>query len=262
MQAQTPLSKEEAVKTLQGIVQGYLDKSPRRSIASLARDSRVGETSLRRLMNDGVLPINDNIVKIVATIKDAVTNRDLVANQDQSVVDLIQYALPYKMFDFIKDYAIVSASVEESLGSSTKKLIFAKASAGAGISKSEIKDDFGRLGLVAAEELSSSGLLIDLGDSFKVAPEYGMHTLSLAATKDLLAAAVKAYYKPETQTNYGFAVYESVTSKTYGEIMGIYEDAFKRVVELVKQNPGDVPVFAGGFMDTMTTSNFFEKKEV
>lgn len=260
MQTNISFGKVEAVKSLQDLVNKWMDLSPARSVAALARSSSVSDSSLRRLMNDNVLPSNENVGKIMHYLLGATKNRDLVENNDQTVVDLVKFVMPFKAFEAVKDYSVIAPSVEEALDSSTKQLIFAKASVGKGIMKQEILEDFGKLGIKASEDLLKKGLLISSGEVFTVTPECSKHSISLEMTKEILSLAIQTYYKPETDTNFVHATYDSVSKQGYGQIMDVYMKAYNDILSIIKEQPGNVPVIAGGFIDTMTTSDFFEKK--
>lgn len=249
-------SKDEVVKRLQDEVSNWLNARPSRTKSSLAREARSSEACVRRLMNDSVLPNAANFTKILATVR-KVSKANELANGTDALSQFIATNLPYVNYERPVETKLWT-SFAEKLDNSIKKLIFVKVSTVKKMSAEEIKEEFGGFGLAQAAKLASDGLLLFADDNFEIEPEFAENAVyDSASIKEILDGALTTYFKPQFNTNLVFYETSMVSNQGYGLVMDAVEALQKEILNIAAKHPGNVPLFAGAFMDTMTTHSVF-----
>lgn len=244
-------NKDQAVESLQRLAMNWIAADQKRTKTSLARAAEISESCVRRLLNDGILPSNENLFKLAAVLNPK--TKSTAKNEIDS--PNIEFTLPYLAFQENNDI-IPWTELASKLDSQVKKMIFAKAST-AGFSVDELKADFGQLGINSAHELIREGLMNLENEVFSVRAEVQNVFFDSYSTKEIMTLSADMYYKPACNINYSMLVFEGVSKEGYAKVMDILEDAHQRVTEVTKGHKGAIPLIVTGFMDSMTTESVF-----
>jgi hypothetical protein len=245
-------SKEEAITALQSLIQAWLDEKPKRNRLSLARETGVSETTIRRVMNDSVLPSGNNILKIVSYIKGVNTNKEILKSGGPILAKTIETLAPTITFESFENRYNLPYHLEQHLNSPTKRLLFSKASTLGRLNEDSIVHEFGHIGLMDVKELVSAGVLDLVENEYRMTKQMQTCSVSVNTLKDLMVETTRAYYNTESDYNYLFYVSAGVSSEAYINIMEVLKDAHQKISLLVENNPGDIPVFANAAMDKMS----------
>lgn len=253
-----PYNYDDAVDALKVMINDWISLDSKRSKTSLARASDVSEATIRRIVNDGILPLPHNICKIVSFIKGISTNHDLIEKSGDALAPVLSFHLPYLAFEASKEYSRLSIDAEQALNSPTKRLIFTKSGAcNDGVLADQIISEFGKYGIKEANELVSLKLLKFLDNRYFVSDEFRDFSMSPELSKLTILEMVKLYFKEHFETNYSFNVTDGVSLSGYNSVMDVMQEAHERISKIVKENPGKYPLFVTGVMDTLTVDNAF-----
>lgn len=256
----TPYNYDDAVVALKVMINDWISFDEKRSKSSLARNANISESTIRRIMNDGVLPQPHNICKIVSFIKGVSTNRDLLEKSGPSLEKVISFHLPYKAFVETKEYVSLE-KIENSLASADLKLIFIRSSMGNGVTKEEIQDAYGTRGLKALQKLIDLDLVHRSDDNFYICrKDLKKNTFSTSAYKEISKSLIENFYRENADTNYMFVECDSVSISGFGDVMDILKKAHLDIRKKIDENPGDIPLFATSVMDKMTTLDLFNEE--
>lgn len=251
-------SREKAISELKALVLDWLSGKSDRSIASMARGAKVSEACVRRILNDNSMPITENLQKILSFLNSGGTHKQILGSLGEDLRKHIKFELSYLKFEEVQDY-VSMVDKESFLPDFVHQAIFERSSISKGISFDEIKNMFGAYGETAAMNLVTAKLAHAVDGQLVCVPELKNHSWSISTYKQFLSDAIKNFYKTTSDVNYIFNVNEGVSETGYSKVMDVIEVAHKNISSLVKDNPGEIPLSVGGFMDTMTYQNIFVK---
>ncbi len=254
------LNPEQAVKQLADRIESWLNQRPDRSKSSLARGAGVSESCIRRVMNDGSLPTAGNILKIMKFITKFASNKEILDHSEPELKQLLTFNLPYTNFASANEHINLPEVAESALNSTVKRLIFIKVGALGTLSASEIQNEFGLLGMTEAKQMVADSLLLLTGEVYAISEKFRNYAVSAQFSKKLVIETVEHYFKADTDTNYSFNVTDGVSTKGYNRVMDVMIEAHAKISNIIKEEPGNVPVFAQATMDTLTSQSFFNKE--
>lgn len=259
MKTANQYSKEEASQGLRDVVEQWLKDKPNRNISQLARNCEVSESCIRRILTNNSFPAFENVQKIINFLQAGKTHQQALSSLPNALSDQLKFQLTYLNFEELKNYTPMGEK-EALLTDFAHKAIFERSCIQNGISLEEIKKMFGQKGETAVQQLIEAGL-VEFKNGFYVSkPEYKDHSFSQHFYKTYLSDTIREFYKSDSQVNYIYNMTDGVSTKGYAKIMDILEATSHEIQRAVKEFPGDVPVSAGVFMDTMTYENVFSKK--
>ena len=251
--------KYKLITEVQEILSHWQKEKPEtRTIAHLARETGVSESSIRRLQNGGVKIADDSIYKLLSFISGEYKYKEFLSYFGQRI-EVQNW--------FTRNYAFMahSASIQEYKPSPVSSVIatnpimfsvYMLISSVENMTAKGIMEQFGLRGEIELENLLSKGLVILDGSSLKVKDK------NIKITKDetisLLPDLTKMYLKRDHEYNYRSLEIEGVDKDGYLEICTIYEKFLGDVSDVFKNRPGEIPVIVAGFFDSFTTHPYFE----
>lgn len=251
-------SKINAAADLYVLVNSWLEEKPNRNISILSRVSGVSETSIRRIMNNKTFPTNDNLMKVLTAIFDEVRHKDILEKLPLSLSQYIKFNLPFFTFEG-HDTRTNAYSLDNILSNSEMELIFIRCSISSGLKKTDMTEEFGTRGLNAVNELISLGLLSE--DNGLLFSKHNNSTISTALSKRVAISCLTKFYREYAETNRFFAEFDSVSILGYGKVMDVIGEANKNILKIMRENPGNIPIVASGFVDKFTQKNVFNEEE-
>jgi hypothetical protein len=252
--------KDTATQSLKKMIEDWLAENPKRKIATLINKSGVSKSSVRRVVNEDTLPSPINLYKILLIL----LNPEKKFLEISGIPDVFKvYFENTQLLNTFKEAKkfILLGDIENYLQDSTSLLIFSRASLGNGVSLVEIKDLFGKVGESKLQSLVTNKVVFIENDFAKVFDEHKNFALSSDLTKNFFVNSAEVFYKTNTKYNFVFSRSESVSIKGYCKVMDVLEKAMLDINHVLLENPGDIPFFTGGIMDTMTSDDIFSKKE-
>ncbi len=252
-------SKENATLSLQKMITGWLAENGTRNVSSLARGSGVSEACVRRIMTNNSLPTTINLHKLITFINGEGTHQQILSSLSDDLQKHLTFELSYLQFEEVQKYYTMDQK-EKLLPDFAHQVIFERSSMGSGISLEEVKELFGAYGETVINSLIKSELVQNKDGQLVALEKYKNHSWSTEFAIHFLSDSIKTFYKTDCKVNYLFNINESVSKTGYSKVMDILELAHKNISHIINENPGNVPLTMGGFMDTMTSKNFFEKE--
>lgn len=254
-------SRNGAVEALQSIINEWLSQDTSRNLAVLSRVSGVSETSIRRIFASSSILSPQNTHKLLFFLKNGKTHKQVFESIPSDLANYLKFQLSFLQFEELNDY-VELGPLEKNLPDYTHQLIFERSSISKGINLDEVKELFGLVGLKAVENLQSADMVSVNADRFVIAnPSIKNHTPSIEIIKNLLSQNIRQFYKTDSEYNYIFCVHDGVSLEGYCDVMDILSNAYKQIQIIVKKKAGDIPISAGGFMDTLTSENILVRKE-
>lgn len=252
-------SKENATLSLQKMISGWLAENGTRNVSSLARGAGVSEACVRRIMTNNSLPTTINLHKLITFINGEGTHQQILSSLPDDLQKHLTFELSYLQFEEVQKYFAMDQK-EKLLPDFAHQVIFERSSMGPGISITEVKELFGSYGETVVNNLIKSELVQNKDGQVVVIEKYKFHSWSNELYKSFLSDSIKTFYKSEFKTNYLYTINESISIAGYSKIMDILELAHKNISHIINENPGNIPLTTGGFMDTMTSKNLFDKE--
>ena len=253
-------NKESAKTALKVLIEEWVNAKPSRSPTSFARKAGLSETCVRRILNGDSLPMAENILRAVATATgEEKINGDVLSSLPKDLSEYLRQNLSFLSFE--QSHSIVPlGNIESFLNDSISRFLFVRSGIGEGISIDEINHSFGELGIKHLDRLVQNGILCQKNGQVTTSTKKD-YAFSVGFTKELLSESILSFFKDKSQTNIIFSVNESVSKEGYCEIMDVIEKANTEIIKICLSKPGNIPMTTGGFLDTMTAGDFFEKKE-
>lgn len=253
-------SKENATLSLQKMITGWLAENGTRNVSSLARGSGVSEACVRRIMTNNSLPTTINLHKLITFINGEGTHQQILSSLPDDLQKHLTFELSYLQFEEVQKYYAMDQK-EKLLPDFAHQVIFERSSMGSGISLEEVKELFGAYGETVVNSLIKSELVQNKDGQVVVIEKYKFHSWSNELYKSFLSDSIKTFYKSENKINFIFNINENVSKNGYSNVMDVIESTYKHIQKIVNENPGDIPMTTGGFMDTMTSKSLFEKED-
>lgn len=261
METAITFEKTKLVSEIQEVLNSWLSEKPEvRSVASLARATGVADSSIRRLLNNGIKIQEDSIFKLLAHIFEIQSFDGISAALEKKPEALKWFERHFsylKKAPALQEYKFSNIESEITLNQIAFS-VFALASTNlAEITDSYIKDQFGIRGEIEMEDLIQKGVLklsngkltvLD-GTKIKIDKEQAIN---------LMPDLTRTYLKKDSIHNYRVLEVEAVSQKGFGDLMDLYAKFVNDTLEIVRSNPGTVPVIVSGFVDTFTTQPYFE----
>ncbi|MFN3453767.1 MAG: hypothetical protein ACK41T_02330 [Pseudobdellovibrio sp.] len=252
-------SKENAVESLQKLINSWLEENPNRSVAMLAKNSNVGENCIRRILNSNSMPTTANLHKILSFLNPNSTNMMIKNRLAKDLSQHLAFTLSYLFFEEFNNFKPMLEK-ESILKDFPHQFIFERSSIASGITIAEIISLFGSYGSTVVDNLVKNELVTVSDDIVVCQPEYKLHSWSVELYKSFSANVISNFYKTNSSINYLYNVNEGVSVAGYSKVMDILEAASKQITKTIQENAGDIPLSTVCFMDTMTNINLFESK--
>lgn len=252
-------SRNQACIELKGLISNWLSEKQNRNISTFAREAGVSENCIRRILNNNSIPVAENLFKIIVFLNGNKKNSLLISSLPTDLKNLITFELSFLNFEEMSDYSVFT-DLEKVLIDFPHQIIFERSSMGKGIDKTEVIDMFGSYGETIINNLQKYNLIQVTDEKIVCIENYKHHSLSTSYYKNLSAQFIQNHYKLESSINYLFFQNESVSINGYAKLMDVLEDASKKAMAVIKENPGEVPVALVNCLDTLSKKDYFTKK--
>lgn len=244
---------------LKQLIEGWISKQPTRSIAALSRLSGVGESTIRRLKNDDILPSETNTIKILMAISNQKSILKAMTHYEQNAPEISEYLKSHFLIlteSFFHKSTTVADS-EEFLGDYNTYLVFKMASGHGGISRKHLIDLLGIRANSAIQKLLELSLISeDNGNLTTVATSF---STSLELAKNHAIKNIENFYKPNSVYNSFCNISDNVSIDGFGDVIEIMQKTRDTILEVMQQKPGNIPIMTVMVTDTMTANNVFER---
>lgn len=241
------------------LVEKWISQQPSRSVAALSRLSGVGESSIRRLKNDGVLPTETNTMKILMAIADQKSILKALTHFEQTAPVISEYLksnFPMITESFFHEATAVT-DAGEFMSDYNSYLVFKMASAHGGVSRKSLMDLIGIRAHSAIQQLLELSLISEADGVLTAVAKSFSTTLEIA--KQHAIKNIDNFYKPSSIHNSFCNISENVSFEGIGDIIELVHETRAKVLQIMKSKPGSIPVMTVMVVDTMTATNFFEK---
>lgn len=247
---------------ISNLIRDWIKNNPLSNISDFSRKSGVAESSIRRIFtNDDTGSISiENLIKICITLS---------GNNKLSSLHLnFSDPLKSKILEFTKLFSHDEAHLkydrettsETELNNSLEDfhtyLVYKRISHEDGVSKENIAQWYGEIGLNCLDSLIQKELVLQSNGVLLV--KYPYFSLPLSLVKNHAGKLIDLFYKPETQYNLMSSMSGSVNVDGYGDIIDILSEAKLKIEKVFELKKGNIPTIAIGFADTMTSKLVFK----
>lgn len=250
---------EQITNHVNSLLDSWIGQKPNRSVSSLSRASGVGESTIRRLKNNSVLPSKDNLIKIIVTLsgEDSLLLAYSKLKQiDSPLVEMIEKEYPYLVNT---EQDLKSYQKNSSPQNYLSQMICILAQLKNDFSESELLLVFGARAKASLQELISLNLIQIIDGKIKYT---GRSDLLIGSDVEILPDLYRDFFKKTTQYNFQRIEMFSVSAQGYGEIMDVLLEASTKIAKIKNSKKGNIPMFVATLMDTLEAECPFQKKEV
>lgn len=259
MEKEVTVEKTKLVEEIQDVLNSWLnEKSDVRSVASLSRTTGVADSSIRRLLNNGIKIQEDSIFKLLTHIFEVQSFDGISAALEEKPEMLKWFERHFsymKKAPAIQDYK--PSSIADEISSDPIQFsVYMQISSVSGLSQSYIKDQFGIRGEIELEKLIQKGMVIVEEDLLYPKEQKIKYTKEQVI--NLLPEITRMYLKKDSIFNARALEIEGVSKDGFGDLMDLFAKFLNDVHTIYKMKPGNIPAVFAGFVDTLTTQPYFE----
>lgn len=250
------MAREESPMTLteqlKDVVENYFSRYPHVSINSLAMKSGVGATTLRRIVNQSIKgePAPHTVLNLASALSNEKQLTSLIKNFDGPIGQLLEKTFaPYLEVD---SSHVMKNDINEELKDWVKYAIYKLSANRKGVSRIQVSELFGKLGLDRLDELIENKFLEE-EQSISHANEKNF-SLDVSIAAGHLSELVR-FYKP-TEVSKGnnifYTLSETLNEEGIQKIKEIQKEAVKKIFEVMNENEfaGEIPYFSLNLADT------------
>ena len=242
---------------LKDIIEVYFDAYPNTSINGLAKKSKVGASTLRRILNGSIKgdPSPHTVLNIASATSKEKRLTKLITMFDGPVGEVLKEAFSaYVEVDAPHQY---NSDLNRELSDTTSYLVYKLAANRIGTSKAEIQTLLGKLGLDRLESLKTNGLIKE--------EEGRLHAFQKDFSLDIRVSSFHTselvkFYKPdqlEKGENLFYSLSESLNREGIKKIKEIQREAAKKTFEVMSCPfyEGEIPYFTVQVTDSLDLDN-------
>lgn len=250
---------EQITSHVNSLLDYWIGQKSNRSVSSLSRASGVGESTIRRLKNNNVLPSKDNLIKIIVTLsgEDSLLLAYSKLKQNESpLVKLIENEYPYLINseENLKGYKKINAPQNY-----LSHMICVLSQVKEGVAEADLLLIFGAKAKGTLKELVELEL-VQITEQ-RIVKYIGQGDLLIGSNVDILPDLYRDFFKKTTQYNFQRIDMFGVNTEGYGQIMDVLIEASNKIAEIKKTHKGQIPMFTATVMDTLEAECPFQKKE-
>ncbi|OFZ51346.1 MAG: hypothetical protein A2381_06265 [Bdellovibrionales bacterium RIFOXYB1_FULL_37_110] len=242
---------------LKDIVAMYFERFPKMSINGLAQKSKVGATTIRRILNNDLkgAPAPHTVLSIVSTIYKERELSKLLSKVEGPIGEMLREC--YSLFVKEKLDHKYDVDLNDILSDRVNYLIYKLAANKKGTTKIKIVELFGLLGEKRLNSLLNLGLILEKDEAIHAKDKN--FSLDIKIAKKLLPELID-FYKPEEVAkgkNLFYSLSESLNEDGIKKIKEIQKEAVKKIYEAMNCPfyEGDIPYFTLNMSDTLTYEN-------
>jgi hypothetical protein len=250
--------ENELIQSLQNMISSYLGRNPQLTLNALAQRSNIPVTSLRRLMNgqqkSEIAPHSAlNLVSYIMREKNLALLLDKV---DFCISEFLRKH--FGNFIFSAENRVYDYDLNNELREQTKYLIYKMAANHNGTDLMTIVENFGSQGKRKADEMKSTGLLIE--EEGRLHAREKNFSLDLQIAADHLPALVQ-FYKPQSMVqgkSSFFSLSESLNQEGIKKIKSLHKECVENVHAIMndQQYFGTIPYFTINLAETMLSETY------
>lgn len=252
--------KSKLIAEIQEVITLWLNERPEvRSVASLSRSTAVADSSIRRLLNNGIKIQDDSIFKLLAHVAGSETFESVQGVLSDKVNAQRWFK---KHFAYLERVPALesyqrSENQAEIVSNPIAFAVYALISSFEGIDSSYIREQYGIRGEQELENLIQNEVVV-LKDNKLAANGDQKLKLDKFETVRLLPEITRTYLKADSDHNGRALEIEGVSKDGYGDLLELFGKFLSDVHAIYKAKPGDIPTVVAGFVDTFTTHTLFE----
>lgn len=259
----TSLVENSSVNSqLRQLTESYLAKHPGLTLNALATRCGVPATTMRRLMQKGVIGEQKNelaphsVLSLVSYLLKEKKISSLLKKIDGPVAELLNRCFDQFIFDEHSSQHTLNSDLNAIFQDKTSYLIYKLAANQCGTTMDEIKNVFGLLGLQKLSELIEKNWIVADEECNEL-----LHAREKNFSVDLglahqLTHSLVDFYKPrdvEAGFNLFYSLSEGMNEEGIKKIKEIEKDAVKKIYDLMnnKNHQGDIAYFAVVLSDVL-----------
>lgn len=236
---------------IKDLIGDYFNRYPQLSINALSKRSGVGASTIRRILTGEIKgdPAPHTLLNLVSALTQEKRLSVLVHMFEGPLGEVLKEN--FSPFIELELPHSIGKNINKELSDSLKYFIYKVAANRAGLKKTWVMDNFGKLGLDKLEELIHAGLILGGPEDFQAKDKDFSLDTSVAARH--LPQLVK-FYKPQEVDqgkNLFYTLSESINEESLKKIKAIQKQAIKEIYE-VMQSPdsyGEIPYFVLSLSD-------------
>jgi len=254
-------SNNQVIEHLHSIISDYLEVDKSRSINALSKKCSMSEATLRRIYKKQIkfIPNISTLLDILTKVCETNSILKISKKHPGPIANHLRDVLPDSNFIEIE----YSTKLNNEFDNSTKYLIYKLSSNSTGVTKEKVQQLFGKIGLMYLTELIESEYVYLNEGVYKTTKK---HFQGNQSTFNKNFKSVSDFIKPYShnsihslnsiRVNYS----ESVSEKTYKEIVNIQKKALEKIRDLMadEKNSGTIPAFLLVGFDTLDSQSFEE----
>jgi len=234
---------------LKGMIESYLARHPSLTLNALAKRSGVSATTLRRLMTEQVQQsiAPHSVLALVSYLLKEKSIAKILKTVQGAIAELLNKSFNQFIFDESNEKYQQSQDLNELFKDKTNYLIYKLAANHCGTSVEEIKDHFGRHGLVILEGLLAKKILSAEGDG-RIHAHIKNFSVDLMTAKNLTHELIDQYKVNDIDKGFNlfYSLSEALNEEGIKAVKKIELDAVKKVHELMNKPEymGMIPYFS------------------
>lgn len=240
---------------LKKMVEDYFFKFPTLSLNALAKRANVSEPTLRRITSSqSKLPPAPNIVlNLVSYIKKEKRLAVLLKKTEGVIGEFLREN--FSQFIFENETYQYDGDLNELFADKDMYLIYKLASNVVGVSKTEIRQILGEIGVIKLNKMVEQKVIISNNDDCFHSSNKNF-SVDIEIAKNFLPHLVQ-FFKPESVAlglNLMYSLSESLNEDAIKKIKEIQKEAVKSIHEIMSNQNfhGDIPYFSLTMSDTLT----------
>lgn len=239
---------------IQSIIRNWLNADPKRTIAQLGRDSKIGEYNIRRLMHENRLIHISFVFELLKTIYSFESLQDLGEFCSTELCSFISKELPNIDKRIIAKPSPNFNHLENLLSDIKLFHLYYLIDSFNGISETELSNEVGSGYQSLLKILLDNKIVAESPEGLFFRP---LKNTAASSDRDLnkkiLEAVLNLFFRTDELNNVLFVLNDSLSVEGYQEAQRLITELFYKLDDLTKTHSGDIPFVAGAFTDILTS---------
>ena len=252
--------KSKLITEIQNALSEWQSMKPDvRTIAYLARETGVTESSIRRISNNGIKIADDSIFKLLSFICGEYKYEKFLQyyHQKNEVKKWFMRNYSYMANSpALQEYKPTSISADLAANSISYSVYMYIRSLSS-VTSADIKEQFGVRGEIELEKQISKGHIKQEGENLRTVNQEKI-LFSKDEIIDLIPSIATSYLKKDHLYNSGILETGGLSKEGYIKMMDIQQDFLEKTVQIYQDYPGSIPSVTVGFFDSFTQHPYFE----
>ncbi len=256
-------NQDSFINELQTLIDIWIKEKPNRTVADLAQSINATNTTVQRLLRNRRKIVHDLVFNILAHIFD---RRDF----EGIVESLKKHNSPVILQWFIQHYSYLAkvpalqeyrySTISDRIASDVESFsVSAFVYALERTPKQRVVKELDLGRETKLDRLIEQGILCEDNDYVYV-KDYPYVKLTKEQVARLLPELCEVFFKPNHSSNVRHLEIRALSPKGYKDLINLHFEFAKNMQKIFKKNPGDIPVIAAGFCDTLTKEPYFKEE--